>query len=275
MPENVNGPVYRLLETKTPGLELSFEEFPGGTGAMVEALQTRQIDVAIALSEGLVRAITRGGDFKLIAMYTASPLTWGVHVKAETSLQSSEDLRGACFAISREGSGSHLMALVEAQKRGWPVPTFCVVNDLDGARTALAEYRADAFLWEKYTTKPLVDSGEWRRIDDWKTPWPAFAIAAHNDVIRDHLPELKSCLASIAAQCEAFAVWDQNAEWIAEQFGLKVEDVHEWLTGTRWDSTFGITQETLELVVDGLRTAGLVSEVNLKDLVCDGALRTV
>lgn len=273
MPENVNGPVYRLVEAKKTGVELSFEEFPGGTGAMVEALKSRGIDVAIALTEGLVRAIERGGDFRLIAMYTQSPLVWGVHVKSESNIQTTEDLQGACFAISREGSGSHLMAIVEARKRGWPTPQLCVVNDLEGARKALAEGQADAFLWEKYTTKPLVDSGEWRRIDAWETPWPAFAIAAHNDVIRDQLPELKACLELLKAECEAFAGWAGNAEWISEHFGLRVEDVQEWLVGTRWDSTFGVNETTLSLVVEGLREAGLVSNVDLSTLVCQGALK--
>ena len=68
--------------------------------------------------------------------------------------------------MSRMGSGSHLMALVAARQRGAPDPEFEVVGDLQGARKALKNKEADLFMWEKFTTKPLVDSGEWSRVDE-------------------------------------------------------------------------------------------------------------
>ena len=60
------------------------------------------------------------------------------------------------------------MAMVDAQQRGWQPENvkFEIVGDLEGARRALADGRADVFMWEKFTTKHLVDSGEWRRVGE-------------------------------------------------------------------------------------------------------------
>ena len=70
------------------------------------------------------------------------------------------------------------MALVAARQRGAPDPEFEVVGDLQGARKALKNKEADLFMWEKFTTKPLVDSGEWSRVAEVPTPWPCFSVAA-------------------------------------------------------------------------------------------------
>lgn len=115
---------------------------------------------------------------------------WGVHVSASSKWSDASELEHATYAVSRLGSGSHLMAMVDAQQRGWSAEAlkFEIVGNLQGARSALAEGKADAFMWEKFTTKHLVDSGEWRRIGEVLTPWPCFSLAATDKARfpRDH-----------------------------------------------------------------------------------------
>ena len=60
---------------------------------------------------------------------------------------------------------------------------FEVVNNLDGARSALKSDQAHIFLWEKYTTKFLVDQHEFKRIGEYPTPWPCFVISATDNII--------------------------------------------------------------------------------------------
>ena len=61
--------------------------------------------------------------------------------------------------------------MVDAQQRGWQPDRlkFEIVGDLEGARRALAKGSADVFMWEKFTTKHLVDHGEWRRVGEVRT----------------------------------------------------------------------------------------------------------
>jgi TRAP-type uncharacterized transport system substrate-binding protein len=75
------------------------------------------------------------------------------------------DLEDTKVAISRQGSGSQLMAYVNAHNHGWKTDTlqFEIVNTIDGAVEALNNGRADYFMWERMT-KPLVDKGIFRRM---------------------------------------------------------------------------------------------------------------
>ena len=133
------------------GLDVEWTDFPGGTGAMTKALRAGEIDVALALTEGLVADLHRGNPSKLLGTFVASPLTWGVHVRSgNQALQSMADLdKDATYAVSRMGSGSHLMACVDAHARGIDPQGLLleVVGSLDGARKALREEQADIFMW--------------------------------------------------------------------------------------------------------------------------------
>ena len=179
------------------GLQVEWTDFPGGTGAMNRALRAGELDVALALTEGIVADIHHGNPSKLLGTYVSTPLTWGVHVAASSTLQTMADVdTGVRYAVSRMGSGSHLMACVDAYARGLDAGAldFTIVGSLDGAREALREERADVFMWEKFTTKFLVDAGEWRRIGEVPTPWPCFSIAATDDALSRSGPELLQLL---------------------------------------------------------------------------------
>ena len=58
------------------------------------------------------------------------------------------------------------------------------MNDLSGAIEALPNDDAQYFMWEHFTTKPLVDNGTFRRVADCPTPWPCFVIAVKNEILK-------------------------------------------------------------------------------------------
>ena len=74
------------------------------------------------------------------------------------------------------------MANVHAFKNGWATPIennrLIIANNIAGARECMEKGNADVFCWEKFTTKPHVDSGEWQRIGEIVTPWPCFVVVA-------------------------------------------------------------------------------------------------
>ena len=117
------------------------------------------------------------------------------------------DLDGADarYAISRKGSGSHLMACVDAHARGVDPRALAleVVGSLDGARKALRDEEADVFMWEKFTTKFLVDAGEWRRIGEVPTPWACFSIAASDAALSESGDQLLTMLEIVKAEAKA------------------------------------------------------------------------
>jgi hypothetical protein len=72
------------------------------------------------------------------------------------------------------------MAYVNAQNQGWNPEKlqFEIINNLEGAVKSLNEGSGAYFMWEHFTTKPLVDKGIFKRLGDCPTPWPCFVIAA-------------------------------------------------------------------------------------------------
>ncbi len=154
---------------------------------MVQAALDGKVDVVVALTEGLVASIAKGSPLRLLGTYVVcasivcascvcvcvlvrcllsgpthsrlarshgslpqqSPLCWAVVSGAQSSLQALDDLKGRTIAISRYGSGSHLMACVLALQRGWDPAkdlTFHVAGDFASLRNAVNSGQADAFM---------------------------------------------------------------------------------------------------------------------------------
>jgi len=147
--------------TAETGLACEWHDYATGTGAMLADLAAGELDLAILLTEGAALGLARGMPVTAVSLYTTSPLIWGVHVPAASPWQDISELRGRRFAISRYGSGSHLMSLALALERGWPASelTFAVVDDMPGAIRALTDDEADVFLWEHFTTEPAIYAG--------------------------------------------------------------------------------------------------------------------
>ena len=86
VPEHFNLPIHLCIEEglfAEKGIHVEWVEFPGGTGAMNSALRNDEIDVAIILTEGIIKDIANGNPSKIIQNYVSSPLHWGIHVAAK------------------------------------------------------------------------------------------------------------------------------------------------------------------------------------------------
>src|SRR3954468_13930712 len=100
------------------GVDLNWKFFPGGTGVMTEALKTGELDLAILLTEGFISAAAKGLKAKIVKEYITSPLGWGIFTGAQSPFHSVYNRFPKKYAISKLGSGSHLMAMIHAAERG-------------------------------------------------------------------------------------------------------------------------------------------------------------
>ena len=263
VPEHFNLPWLKLLaggDLSAAGIDAHWEDYPSGTGAMVSALDDEALDVAVLLTEGAVAGISRGSKFRIVSEYTRSPLTWGVHVPADSRFVSAHDLEGARYAISRRGSGSHLMAYAYARSQGWPTESlvFEVVGGLDGAIEAFSAGRADVFLWEKFMTKPLVDAGRFRRVDEFITPWPAFVISASLKTLRDKREAVAVLLDEVFPVAAAVRADAATPGELAARYGIDAGDATQWLAVTEWAATPGIDPAIVDSVADALEELKLL-----------------
>lgn len=264
VPEHFNLPWHLALENKhfhNRGLDLSWRNFPDGTGAMCKALRSEEIDVAVILTEGIIKDIISGNPVKIVQEYIGSPLIWGIHVAAGSDYETMEDLKEAKIAISRYGSGSHLMAYVNAKRLGWDTDRlkFEVVKDIDGAVDALETGKAGYFMWEHFTTKPLVDQGVFRRLGDCPTPWPCFVIAVREEFLEKDSEAIQEMLQTLNRITRDFKEIPGIGKQLAKRYHQKEEDIREWLKITRW-SREPISKEELNRVQQQLEELELIPE---------------
>ncbi len=239
VPEHFNLPWHMAIEEgafSERGIDLQWTDIPEGTGRMCQLLDNKETDIAIILTEGLIKSITEGNKSKIVQEYIASPLQWGIHVAAQSDYNELDQLKNTKAAISRFGSGSHLMSYVNAQNQNWNLDTlkFEVVNNLEGAVKALTDGTADYFMWEHFTTKPLVDNGTFRRIADCPTPWPCFVIAATNAFINNNRSTLSHIIDIINTYSSEFKSIPSIDKSLANRYQQKLKDIQEWLSITQW-----------------------------------------
>lgn len=274
VPEHFNLPWHLCIENdkfKNAGVNVIWKDFPEGTGAMCKALRSGEIDVAVILTEGVIRDIINGNPSKIIQTYIASPLIWGIHVDARSKYKDIQDLEGTKAAISREGSGSHLMAYVNAQHKNWDLNKldFEIINNLEGAIKALKNDDAQYFMWEHFTTKPLVDDCTFRLVADCPTPWPCFVIAATDECIKNESEALNSMLQVLNTETENFKLQKNIDIQLSERYQQKLEDIRKWLDLTRWSQT-QISEEDLEIVQKNLIDLNLINKkVAIENLTHD------
>lgn len=276
VPEHFNLPWHLAIEQglfERENIHLIWKDYPGGTGAMCADLRAGKLDIALVLTEGIVADIVKGNPARILRWYVKSPLIWGIHVAADSAFYSIDDLQGRKYAISRFGSGSHLMAYVDASSRGWELSEekFVVAGDLGGAKKILTGGEADIFLWEKFTTQPLVDAGIFRRIGECPTPWPCFAMAVTGKIAED-INVLDKIISVICRSAENLKSNHEAHFLIAERYGIKEDQAKEWLNKVEWETDREniIHQNDLYKVQRTLSSLKLIDRVaEIPDLVCN------
>lgn len=275
VPEHFNLPWYLTLREKAyhpHGINLRWEDFPGGTGAMCKALREGSVDLAVVLTEGIIADINKGNPAKIVQIFVQSPLLWGIHVADNSTYSEIDELKGKKAAISRFGSGSHLMAYVHAQEAGWDLEEdldFELVKNLNGALELMPQGIGDYFLWEKFTTKPYVDSGTFRLIDEIPTPWPCFVIAVREDLLKSEPELVTSILDVINTTTSEFKQIPAIDRMIANRYDQQLEDVQLWLSKTQW-SQRNLTAEEVSKVQNQLLKLDLIEKtLDTKEILFD------
>jgi len=273
VPEHFNLGWYLTLkngEYKAQDINLRWHDYYGGTGDMCKGLRNGDIDIAVILTEGIIKDIIDGNPSKIVQTFVETPLIWGIHVAADSKYGAIKDIKGTRAAISRYGSGSHLMAYINAKNNEWDLETdlnFEVIKNLDGAVEGLKNGEADYFMWEKFTTKPLVDDGIFRRIDDCPSPWPCFVIAVREEFIENNEDDLKTILEIINKTTSEFKSIPSIDKTIANRYGQEIKDVQQWLSLTEWSQDV-IDKKTIKNVQKQLFDLNIIpKKVDYEELI--------
>ncbi len=253
------------------GIDIHWQDIPGGTGAMCSALRKGELDIAITLTEGIVADIVDGNPCKIVQFYVNSPLRWGIYTGIHNPIQSLAQIDGGKYAISRYKSGSHLMAIVNARNLGFKIKPedFVLVGNLDGARKALAANEADVFMWEKYMTKPYVDNGEFKFLGECRTPWPCFAVVATDKIINEHPDLLNKVLEIVNRSCYALKFKEREAvSMVAWRYQLKLADAKQWFSELEYSYTEQIDEVQMISILNDLKSLEIIKRIPALEEIC-------
>ena len=79
VPEHFNLPWHLAIENgdfEKENIDLQWTDVPEGTGKMCQMLRDGSTDIAVILTEGIVKDIVAGNPSKIVQVYVESPLVW-------------------------------------------------------------------------------------------------------------------------------------------------------------------------------------------------------
>ncbi|KNC51405.1 periplasmic substrate-binding protein [Thecamonas trahens ATCC 50062] len=214
----------------------------------------------------------------MVAPYVSVPLRWGVWAAPDSPITSLEDLDAGhgpiIFGISRFGSGSHLMATIMANARGWDPERVSFAKpcgSLDGLEAAVASGAASLFMWNHSTTKPLADAGRLRHVGDCFTPWPCFMIAVSRALLEHNRPALDAMLATIKDAARTFvAEGEASVDFVVKKHGIARQDAADWFASVGYAESNHIDDAVLSSAITALRATKIIDTVPARDdLVAD------
>lgn len=276
VPEHFSAPLYFAKQKFNAPFNL--QPFPAGTGALISALQSKSIDIAIGLTEGFVNGLARAkssssdAGYSLVGTYVESPLRWAVSTgKERTDVANEKDpgewvkgVKGKKLGVSRVGSGSYVMGYVMADKLGWleegkqPFEVVALEN-FEGLRNGVKDGVADFFMWEYFTSKKYFAEGSIRQIGEIVTPWPSWMIAALPEIEDERL---KSFFEKVDQGVEFFNGEEKEAvRYISSELDYSKEDAEEWFKLVQFaQGVKGVKPSVVDETLKVLKKAAVVDE---------------
>ncbi|QPG74833.1 hypothetical protein FOA43_002169 [Brettanomyces nanus] len=241
--------------------------YPSGSGHLISSLKTREIDIAIGLTEAFVRGLCQGdgGDYQISGEYVESPLCWSISSgNGREDVNKIEDLEGKRIGVSRIGSGSYIMSYVLALEQDFGKSTFefKILENFENLRNSVNNRSTDAFMWEYFTTKKYYDSGELKKIGEIYTPWSSWVISSSTSKdVQELVPMfLKSIQQGINYYNEHE---DEALDDILENLDYNSrDDLKEWAKRVQFtkDVTKIYFNKNIIKTKDVLKTAGLITD---------------
>ncbi|MFN4082927.1 MAG: substrate-binding domain-containing protein [Bacteroidia bacterium] len=274
VPEHFNLAWHLAIERglfSKQGIQINWQDVPGGTGAMCNKLRDGSLDIAIALTEGVIADILNGNKSKIVQFYVNSPLKWGIYTGVNSGIYNLNQINDLKYAISRYNSGSHLMAYVNADKLGLTIKheQFVVVGNLEGAREALKNNTAQLFMWEKFTTKPYVDNGEFRMLGECSSPWPCFVVVVREEFLLQNHNLVQQILQTVNNTCFLLKYFETEAvDMIAWRYKLKLADACQWFAELEYNYTPEIDEIEFISILNDLKKLGIINRIPNIDEVC-------
>ena len=174
------------------------------------------------------------------------------------------------------------MSMVLADQQRWFDPTgappfqVTVCGPFAQLREAVREGRADAFMWEHYTTKKFWENGELKKLGEIPTPWNGWHIAVRGS---QPDPRVNQVLYPALQQGVDHLKNDKEdtVDFISSNMDYSRADAEAWYDEVKYPTSFGmLNRDGIGAAIKSLRTAGFIQsgEVALQDFEASGSKGT-
>ncbi|KAJ2893694.1 hypothetical protein MKZ38_008318 [Zalerion maritima] len=275
VPEHFSTPL--AWASKKFGLDAILHPFPSGTGAMITALRSGEVDVAIGLTEGFIAGLGKedipgDGGYRLMGTYVTTPLCWAILAgsggSSSSQISSVADLKRASIGVSRMGSGSHVMGYVLAHQQGWLTPETPepwadtkILNNFSGLVEGVNNGTADFFMWETFTSGSAISRGEIKKVGEIYTPWSSWLVVSSTKI-----PAGDERVAEMFLKIDQGVKYfedhqDEAVEHICNVMDYSPENAKKWLETVKFQHVVkGVDMELVNGCVSILRKAGVLVE---------------
>jgi ABC-type nitrate/sulfonate/bicarbonate transport system substrate-binding protein len=273
VPEHFNLPWQLAAERDiftSEDIDLAWTVYAGGTGAMTKALANGELDIAVLLTEGFIAAADQGLKARIAKVYIESPLIWGIYTSRNSRIHDVKEGMQGKYAISRYGSGSHLMAMIHASQHEHILrdEQFVVVNSLHGAVDSLVRNETQIFFWEKFMTRPHVKSGELALIGEFSAPWSSFLIICSDQVLKQKAEAVQKLLTMMNAECISFKQDNSSVVHLRKRFDMTMTEARNWLRDTQWNYDYRVEKRSLENAKSALLSVNMCNAKLSAEKLC-------
>jgi hypothetical protein len=155
------------------------------------------------------------------------------------------------------------MAFVLAQRENWKTQDleFKIVGNLPGALEHMNPAHPEIFLWEKFTTKPWVDSGEMKRIGEVPSPWACFVVVTSNAALKEFgevIFQLRDLVYSEALKLKSSK---STISEISQAYELNEKDLEFWFAETNWATKPVISRKELNISMEKMVQLGILKSI--------------
>ncbi|KAI5962683.1 uncharacterized protein KGF55_003759 [Candida pseudojiufengensis] len=253
IPEHFSTPLF-LAEKhefyKEANLSIEFIPVPEGSGRLIKLLNSKEVDLAIGLTEAFIADISKGNNqLKILDTYVNSPLLWSISTGFNRDeISNTEDLKKfGKVGISRIGSGSYVMSFVLAHQLGFQkFEEFKICSNFKNLRNSVNHSgsddieNSDFFMWEYFTSKKYYDNNEIKKIGEIYTPWPSWVIVGSSTSIETKSKEISNFIKAVNKGINYFNNHlDEAIEYIGNNLDYSIEDAKNWTKTVEFNSEIG------------------------------------
>ncbi len=153
----VGGAICRLVNRGTKDHEIKCTHTTGGSVANINGIRTGDLDLGVAQSDWQYHAYNGTAPDKfpdgkfdgLRAVFSVHPEPFTVVARADSGINSIDDLKGKRVNIGNPGSGQRGTLEVLMDKMGWSMDDFALASELKSAEqaAALCDNKVDAIVF--------------------------------------------------------------------------------------------------------------------------------